>query len=205
MGALLSSHRWLCAAVALAGSLAARPAAADPASDEPRLWLGGGPAVLVVSREGYENTVGPGLHLGARVPLNDQFQLVAGLDAGSFSLRRQAPNPCPDPPAPCEATDFPYRVASATAGIGLRYVLDVTHVRPSFGATLTGARLGAGDSWIQALAGQRAIEQHLGVTLLGNVDYRLTGRLSVGLFVRWFMSRSLDMTAVGAQAEWAAF
>ncbi|RYE94602.1 MAG: hypothetical protein EOO75_01535 [Myxococcales bacterium] len=199
----------LALAIVAAAALGAPAAGAQPrlprVEGEPHLWVGGGPALMVLDRSPYEASTGPGLHLGVRAPLTDQFHLLAELQSGSFSLRRPAPDPCPEPPEPCEAVDFPYSVQVLTGAVGLAYVVDVTRLTPSFGALLGLAQLGAGDSSFRALQGQRAVERHLGLQLAGGLDYRLTERWSVGLALRLFMGSGIDVTTAAAQVQWAAW
>ena len=193
---------WLVAA----GTLSASLAGAEPrVVGEPRLWLGAAPAWLTLARSPYEASGAAGLHVGARAPLNDQFHLLVELQTGTFGLRRPAPVPCPEPPAPCAAVDFPYKVQVLAGSVGVSYLVDVTRLTPSFGALFGVSRLGAGDSIWSALQGQRALEQHVGVTLAGGLDYRLAERWSLGLVLRWFLSAGSELTTVGLQVQRAVW
>jgi opacity protein-like surface antigen len=170
-------------------------------AEGPRRWLGGGLDYLALERPPYQDQA-PGLHLGFRYDLNDQFRWLSEVSLASYDLKQPAPSPCPEPPAPCQEQRFPFPVQGLTAYSGLVYVLDVTRLSPYGGLMLGGARLSAGEGRWQALLGQRAQEIRLGVVLALGAEYRLTERWSLGAGWRLHGHRGGQWGQYLLQVQW---
>lgn len=121
------------------------------------------------------------LHAGLRVPLSDQFWWLSELTSAFYTLKRSAPSPCPDPPAPCEETTFPYPIHGLTLATGIVYTLDVTRWTPYGGLMLGASRLAVGEGKIGALQGTKAEEYRLGLVLAAGVDYHWSENWAVGV------------------------
>ena len=152
-------------------------------AQERGLWGGGGGGLTALERPPYQaNSMG--IHATLRYVLNDQFWLVAELSSASHAFRRPPPDPCPEPPAPCEDATFPYPVHGLTGAVGAVYTLDVTRLTPYGGLLLGASRLGAGEGRLGALRGEKASEIRLGLVIALGVEYRVAERWSAGGGVR---------------------
>ncbi len=152
-------------------------------AQERTLWGGGGGGLTALERPPYQAS-STGIHATLRYILNDQFWLLAELSSASHALRRPPPDPCPEPPAPCEEVTFPYPVHGLTGAVGAVYALDVTRVAPYGGLLLGASRLGAGEGTLGALRGEKAREIRLGLVVALGVEYQAAERWSVGGGVR---------------------
>lgn len=177
-GGVRRAISWLVACVALLPG--------EAASAERALWVGGGPSYFSLDRPPYSGSTA-GLHLGARYLLTDQFSLLGELTAAPHFLRRAPPDPCPEPPALCEESDFGYSVLGNTLSLGAVYVLDTTRLSPHAGAMVGLSRLGVGDGIWQAARGVVGQELSLTLVLALGADYQLDERWSVGLALRQHM------------------
>lgn len=157
------------------------PAAAS--AHERKLHAGGGLALSGVQRDPYAGSA-IGLVGSARYELTDQFLVLAELTAAPYNLVRPAPDPCPEPPAACEPTAYPFRSYGLTATAGLAYTIDVTRLMPYVGVMVGGSRLSAGDTGWKALLGQRAQENRFDFVLALGADYQLSPALALGGGVR---------------------
>jgi hypothetical protein len=125
-----------------------------------------------------------GIHATLRYVLTDQFWLLGEISSTPYILRRPAPDPCPEPPASCEESTFPYPVHGLTGAVGAVYALDVTRLAPYGGLLLGASRLGAGEGRLGAFRGEKAHEVRLGLVIALGVEYRTAERWSVGGGVR---------------------
>lgn len=152
------------------------------AEDHP-LWLAGGLSLLELERPPYQASA-TGLQIGLRYTLNDQFWLLSEITSASYSLKQPAPSPCPEPPAPCEETTFPYPVHGLLMATGVVYTLDVTRLTPYGGLMVGASRLAAGEGTWGALQGKKAQEYRLGWALAAGADYHLNEQWAVGVGLR---------------------
>lgn len=164
-------------------SLAPGLLATEARAAERPYWLGGGLGYMSIERSPYQG-VAPGLHLGARAPINDQFLALAELSSAPYALKKPAPSPCPAAPDPCAETRYPFSVQGTTAAVGAAYVLDTTRLAPYGGVLLGLSRLAAGQGFLRAAAGQKAVELRLDLVIALGVDYQLDDRWSVGAAIR---------------------
>ncbi|MCS6899990.1 MAG: outer membrane beta-barrel protein [Polyangiaceae bacterium] len=170
-------HGWV--ALLLVLLLVSLPASAQ----EHTLRGGGGMGLMTLERPPYQAR-SMGILASLRYLLNDQFWLLGEVSSTSYSLRRPAPDPCPEPPAPCQESTFPYPVYGLTGAVGAVYTLDVTRVVPYGGLLLGGSQLGAGEGGWGALRGEKAREIRLGMVIALGVEYQVTEQWSVGVGVR---------------------
>jgi opacity protein-like surface antigen len=171
----------------VAGLLAHGLGAGAAEAQERRLRVGAGTGIFAIDK-GPARATSLGAEVSAAYGITDQFDLMAEVSYAPYQLHIPAPDPCPDPPAPCEVLRYPYTVSQVTGAVGISYVLDVARWSPYGGVLVGGSHLAGGSGALSSIAGARGRENHFDLVAALGLDHRLTDRWLAGLALRYHLA-----------------